>query len=138
MAQDTLLTGKINAPRSTYAPARHLYHSNGSLKFEPIVHLSTVQLIGCHVLTQRPPGHDSEAFFQQLSPKALYDHVFQQIDALRFCPQNIRYFLKRQQSVPYHRVVYRLNQLITLLNLPHRQSFLRLLQQLNVTFHDSF
>lgn len=93
MAQDTLLTGKINAPRSTYAPARHLYHSNGSLKFEPIVHLSTVQLIGCHVLTQRPPGHDSEAFFQQLSPKALYDHVFQQIDALRFCPQNIRYFL---------------------------------------------
>lgn len=26
----------------------------------------------------------------------------------------------------------------TLLNLPHRQSFLRLLQQLNVTFHDIF
>ncbi|EDQ3007949.1 fimbriae Y protein, partial [Salmonella enterica subsp. enterica serovar Anatum] len=24
------------------------------------------------------------------------------------------------------------------LNLPHRQSFLRLLQQLNVTFHDIF
>ncbi|HCM1862594.1 TPA: fimbria biosynthesis regulator FimY [Salmonella enterica subsp. houtenae serovar 43:z4,z32:-] len=46
--------------------------------------------------------------------------------------------IARQQSVPYHRVVYRLNQLITLLNLPHRQSFLRLLQQLNVTFHDSF
>lgn len=93
MAQDTLLTGKINAPCSTYAPARHLYHSNGSLKFEPIVHLSTAQLIGYHVLTQRPPGHDSEAFFQQLSPEALYNHVFQQIDALRFFPQNIRYFL---------------------------------------------
>lgn len=93
MAQDTLLTGKINAPCSTYAPARHLYHSNGSLKFEPIVHLSTAQLIGYHVLTQRPLGHDSEAFFQQLSPEALYNHVFQQIDALRFFPQNIRYFL---------------------------------------------
>ncbi|EEN9539408.1 fimbriae Y protein, partial [Salmonella enterica] len=26
----------------------------------------------------------------------------------------------------------------TLLNLPHRQSFLRLIQQLNVTFHDIF
>ncbi|EBE7603563.1 fimbriae Y protein, partial [Salmonella enterica] len=25
-----------------------------------------------------------------------------------------------------------------LLNLPHRQSFLRLIQQLNVTFHDIF
>ncbi|EGN1801711.1 fimbriae Y protein, partial [Salmonella enterica] len=25
-----------------------------------------------------------------------------------------------------------------LLNLPHRQSFLRLVQQLNVTFHDIF
>ncbi|HFE6686877.1 TPA: fimbria biosynthesis regulator FimY, partial [Salmonella enterica subsp. enterica serovar Newport] len=46
--------------------------------------------------------------------------------------------IARQQSVPYHRVVYRLKQLITLLNLPHRQSFLRLLQQLNVTFHDIF
>ncbi|ECS2473485.1 hypothetical protein APM58_05650 [Salmonella enterica subsp. enterica serovar Heidelberg] len=46
--------------------------------------------------------------------------------------------IARQQSVPYHRVVYRLKQLITLLNLPHRQSFLRLVQQLNVTFHDIF
>ncbi|ECG8606440.1 fimbria biosynthesis regulator FimY [Salmonella enterica subsp. salamae] len=46
--------------------------------------------------------------------------------------------IARQQSVPYHRVVYRLKQLITLLNLPHRQSFLRLIQQLNVTFHDIF
>ncbi|ENO0456552.1 fimbria biosynthesis regulator FimY [Salmonella enterica] len=44
--------------------------------------------------------------------------------------------IARQQSVPYHRVVYRLKQLITRLNLPHRQSFLRLIQQLNVTFHD--
>lgn len=62
MVQDTLLTGKINAPRSTYAPARHLYHSNGSLKFEPIVHLSTVQLIGYHVLTQRPPDMIAKLF----------------------------------------------------------------------------
>ncbi|MGT8854957.1 fimbria biosynthesis regulator FimY, partial [Salmonella enterica subsp. enterica serovar Paratyphi A] len=46
--------------------------------------------------------------------------------------------IARQQSVPYHRVVYRLKQLITLLNLPHRQSFLRLIQQLNVTFNDIF
>ncbi len=46
--------------------------------------------------------------------------------------------IARQQSVPYHRVVYRLKQLITLLNLPYRQSFLRLIQQLNVTFHDIF
>ncbi|EKK4139618.1 fimbria biosynthesis regulator FimY [Salmonella enterica] len=46
--------------------------------------------------------------------------------------------IARQQSVSYHRVVYRLKQLITLLNLPHRQSFLRLIQQLNVTFHDIF
>ncbi|EAX8474350.1 fimbriae biosynthesis regulator FimY [Salmonella enterica] len=46
--------------------------------------------------------------------------------------------IARQQSVPYHRVVYRLKQPITLLNLPHRQSFLRLIQQLNVTFHDIF
>lgn len=46
--------------------------------------------------------------------------------------------IARQQSVPYHRVVYRLKQLITLLNLPHRQSFLRLMQQLNVTFPDIF
>ncbi|MVP10633.1 fimbriae Y protein, partial [Salmonella enterica subsp. enterica serovar Bovismorbificans] len=39
---------------------------------------------------------------------------------------------------PYHRAVYRLKPLITLLNLPHRQSFLRLVQQLNVTFQDIF
>ncbi|SUG48974.1 fimbriae Y protein [Salmonella enterica subsp. arizonae] len=46
--------------------------------------------------------------------------------------------IARQQRIHYHRVVYRLNQLITLLNLPHRQSFLRLIQQLNVTFPDIF
>lgn len=46
--------------------------------------------------------------------------------------------IARQQSVPYHRVVYRLNQLIALLNLPHRQSFLRLIQQISVTFPDVF
>ncbi|EHJ83876.1 putative diguanylate cyclase [Salmonella enterica subsp. enterica serovar Baildon str. R6-199] len=36
------------------------------LKSEPIVNLSTAQLIGYEVLTQLPSEHDSEVFFQQL------------------------------------------------------------------------
>lgn len=37
------------------------------------------------------------------------------------------------QAQPYHRVIYRLNQLITLLQLPNRQRFLHLIHRLNVT-----
>ncbi|OSJ72264.1 hypothetical protein K798_14794 [Salmonella enterica subsp. enterica serovar Newport str. SHSN007] len=36
------------------------------LKSEPIVNLSTAQLISYEVLTQLPSEHDSEVFFQQL------------------------------------------------------------------------
>lgn len=93
MAQNTLLKGGINPLHPTSSPTRHSYLSSGLLKFEPIVHLSTAQLIGYEVLTQLPSGHDSEVFFQQLSQQALHNHFFHQIDALRFCPQNIRYFL---------------------------------------------
>lgn len=46
--------------------------------------------------------------------------------------------MAHRQNVPYHRVIYRLNQLITLLRLPHRQSFLRLIQRINITFPDIF
>ncbi|ECC1695181.1 diguanylate cyclase [Salmonella enterica subsp. salamae] len=83
----------MNPLHPTSSPTRHSYLSSGLLKFEPIVHLSTAQLIGYEVLTQLPSGHDSEVFFQQLSQQALHNHFFHQIDALRFCPQNIRYFL---------------------------------------------
>lgn len=93
MAQDYLLKGRINPPSPTSSPTRHSYLSSGLLKFEPIVHLATAQLIGYEVLTQLPLERDSEVFFQQLSQQALHNHFFQQIDALRFCPQNIRYFL---------------------------------------------
>lgn len=66
MAQDTLLKGRINPPHPTSSPTRHSYLSSGLLKFEPIVHLATAQLIGYEVLTQLPSEHDSEVFFQQL------------------------------------------------------------------------
>ncbi|HED2373313.1 TPA: fimbriae Y protein [Citrobacter freundii] len=37
------------------------------------------------------------------------------------------------QTQPYHRIIYRLNQLITRLGLPSRQRFLHLIHRLNVT-----
>ncbi|HHQ4053670.1 TPA: fimbria biosynthesis regulator FimY [Citrobacter freundii] len=37
------------------------------------------------------------------------------------------------QKQPYHRIIYRLNQLITHLGLPHRQRFLHLIHRLDVT-----
>lgn len=37
------------------------------------------------------------------------------------------------QAQPYHRIIYRLNQLITRLGLPHRQHFLHLIHLLSVT-----
>lgn len=39
------------------------------------------------------------------------------------------------QTQPYHRIIYRLNQLITRLGLPNRQRFLHLIHHLNVTSH---
>ncbi len=39
------------------------------------------------------------------------------------------------QTQPYHRIIYRLNQLITRLGLPNRQRFLHLIHRLNVTSH---
>ena len=39
------------------------------------------------------------------------------------------------QNRPYHRIIYRLNQLITYLGLPHRQRFLHLIHRLNATSH---
>ncbi|MGG5929948.1 EAL domain-containing protein [Salmonella enterica] len=99
MAQDTLLKERINTPSPTSSPIRHSYHSNGLLKFEPIVHLSTAQLIGYEVLTQLPSGSDSKAFFQQFSQQALHNHFFQQIDTLPFFPQNSRYLLKLPMKV---------------------------------------
>ena len=36
-------------------------------------------------------------------------------------------------NTPYHRVIYRLNQLITQLDLPHRHSLLYLIHRLSVT-----
>lgn len=38
------------------------------------------------------------------------------------------------QNQPYHRIIYRLNQLITHLGLPHRQGFLHFIHRLNVTY----
>lgn len=66
MVQDTLLKGRTNLLPPTSSPTRHSCLSSGLLKFEPIVHLSTAQLIGYEVLTQLPSGRDSEVFFQQL------------------------------------------------------------------------
>lgn len=66
MAQGTLLKERINPPHLASSPTRHLYLNSGLLKSEPIVHLSTAQLIGYEVLTQLPSEHDSEVFFQQL------------------------------------------------------------------------
>ncbi|SUH38951.1 fimbriae Y protein [Salmonella enterica subsp. enterica] len=45
--------------------------------------------------------------------------------------------IARQQSVPYHRVVYRIKQLITLLNLPTGKAFFGW-SAANVTSHDIF
>nr|WP_274922529.1 fimbriae Y protein [Citrobacter youngae] len=39
------------------------------------------------------------------------------------------------QTQPYHRIIYRLNQLITRLGLPNRQRFLHLIHRLKVTYH---
>lgn len=39
------------------------------------------------------------------------------------------------QTQPYHRIIYRLNQLITRMGLPNRQRFLHLIHRLNVTSH---
>ncbi|MEG0801599.1 MAG: fimbriae Y protein [Citrobacter sp.] len=41
--------------------------------------------------------------------------------------------IAHSQNLPYHRIIYRLNQLITHLGLPHRQRFLHLIHRLNVT-----
>lgn len=40
------------------------------------------------------------------------------------------------QQQPYHRIIYRLNRLITSLGLPHRRRFLDLIHRLNVICHD--
>lgn len=63
MAQGTL---RINPPHLASSPTRHSYLNSRLLKSEPIVNLSTAQLIGYEVLTQLPSKHDSEVFFQQL------------------------------------------------------------------------
>lgn len=66
MAQGTLLKERINPPHLAPSPTRHSYLNSRLLKSEPIVNLSTAQLIGYEVLTQLPSKHDSEVFFQQL------------------------------------------------------------------------
>ncbi|EJD0475101.1 diguanylate cyclase [Salmonella enterica] len=66
VAQGTLLKERINPPHRASSPTRHSYLNSGLLKSEPIVNLSTAQLIGYEVLTQLPSEHDSEVFFQQL------------------------------------------------------------------------
>ena len=43
--------------------------------------------------------------------------------------------IAHSQNRPYHRIIYRLNQLITDLGLPHRQRFLHLIHRLDVTSH---
>lgn len=60
------IKGKDKSPHLASLPTRHSYLNSGLLKSEPIVNLSTVQLIGYEVLTQLPSEHDSEVFFQQL------------------------------------------------------------------------
>ncbi|EAT0256647.1 diguanylate cyclase [Salmonella enterica] len=66
VAQGTLLKERINPPHLVSSPTRHSYLNSRLLKSEPIVNLSTAQLIGYEVLTQLPSKHDSEVFFQQL------------------------------------------------------------------------
>ncbi|EKR9699055.1 diguanylate cyclase [Salmonella enterica] len=66
VAQGTLLKERINPPHLASSPTHHSYLNSGLLKSEPIVHLSTAQLIGYEDLTQFPSEHDSEVFFQQL------------------------------------------------------------------------
>ncbi|ENY6230533.1 diguanylate cyclase [Salmonella enterica] len=66
VAQGTLLKERINPPHLASSPTHHSYLNSGLLKSEPIVNLSTAQLIGYEVLTQLPSKHDSEVFFQQL------------------------------------------------------------------------
>lgn len=66
MTQGTLLKERINPPHLASSPTRHSYLNSELLKSEPIVNLSTAQLIGYEVLTQLPSEHDSEVFFQQL------------------------------------------------------------------------
>ncbi|HEC8753344.1 TPA: diguanylate cyclase [Salmonella enterica subsp. enterica serovar Newport] len=66
VAQGTLLKERITPPHLASSPTRHSYLNSELLKSEPIVNLSTAQLIGYEVLTQLPSEHDSEVFFQQL------------------------------------------------------------------------
>ncbi|EAT9530287.1 diguanylate cyclase [Salmonella enterica subsp. enterica serovar Heidelberg] len=66
VAQGTLLKERINPPHLASSPTCHSYLNSELLKSEPIVNLSTAQLIGYEVLTQLPSEHDSEVFFQQL------------------------------------------------------------------------
>lgn len=60
------IKGKDKSPHLASSPTRHSYLNSELLKSEPIVNLSTAQLIGYEVLTQLPSEHDSEVFFQQL------------------------------------------------------------------------
>lgn len=65
MAQGTLLKERITPPHLASSPTRHSYLNSGLLKSEPIVHLSTAQLIGYEVLTQLRQNMIAK-FFQQL------------------------------------------------------------------------
>lgn len=56
--------GKDKSPTPASSPTRHSYLNSELLKSEPIVNLSTAQLIGYEVLTQLPSEHDSEVFQQ--------------------------------------------------------------------------
>ncbi|EBA0275052.1 diguanylate cyclase, partial [Salmonella enterica subsp. enterica] len=50
VAQGTLLKERINPPHLASSPTRHSYLNSRLLKSEPIVNLSTAQLIGYEVL----------------------------------------------------------------------------------------
>lgn len=95
MAQGTLLKERINPPHLASSPTRHSYLNSGLLKSEPIVNLSTAQLIGYEVLTQLPSKHDSEVFFfqQLMLMEGIETSEQRSIAFLRWCNDGTRLFM---------------------------------------------
>lgn len=64
-----------------------------TLKFEPIVNLSTARRYGCEVLTHLPANINSEHYFQQLSVQHQQDLFYQQVARIQRYRQNQYYSL---------------------------------------------
>ncbi|WP_342212338.1 EAL domain-containing protein [Citrobacter sp. NCU1] len=79
-----------------------LLHQEFTLKFEPIVNLSSGQTFGYEVLTQLHHCTNTELFFGKLPPEHLLAHFFQQLTAIAQYPRNRWYFLNLPMNTLLH------------------------------------